>query len=73
MNPGYRVGDQLNTSEPTAPYIIGRELNLRKLFGGVVHDNACTKLFIHMLKYWSGYRFNNVVFYRIILHFSDIL
>ena len=31
MNPGCRVQDQLNTSEPTAPYIIGRELNLRKL------------------------------------------
>ena len=31
MNPGGRVQDQLNTSEPTAPYIIGRELNLRKL------------------------------------------
>ena len=26
-----RVQNQLNTSEPTAPYIIGRELNLRKL------------------------------------------
>ena len=26
MNPGCRVQDQLNTSEPTAPYIIGREL-----------------------------------------------
>ena len=25
MNPGCRVRDQLNTSEPTAPYIIGRE------------------------------------------------
>ena len=33
MNPGCRVQDQLNTSEPTAPYIIGRELNLRKLPG----------------------------------------
>ena len=33
MNPGCRVRDQLNTSEPTAPYIIGRELNLRKLSG----------------------------------------
>ena len=31
MNPGCRVQDQLNTSEPTVPYIIGRELNLRKL------------------------------------------
>ena len=31
MNPGCRVQDQLNTSEPTAPYIIGRELNVRKL------------------------------------------
>ena len=31
MNPGCRVQDQLNTNEPTAPYIIGRELNLRKL------------------------------------------
>ena len=27
------VQDQLNTSEPTASYIIGRELNLRKLPG----------------------------------------
>ena len=33
MNPGCRVRDQLNTSELTAPYIIGRELNLRKLPG----------------------------------------
>ena len=33
MNPGYRVQNQLNTTEPTAPYIIGRELNLRKLLG----------------------------------------
>ena len=33
MNPGCRVRDQLNTSEPTAPYIIERELNLRKLPG----------------------------------------
>ena len=24
MNPGCRVQDQVNTSEPTAPYIIGR-------------------------------------------------
>ena len=28
MNPGCRVQDQLNTSEPTAPYIMGWELNL---------------------------------------------
>ena len=33
MNLGCPVQDQLNTSEPTAPYIIGRELNLRKLPG----------------------------------------
>ena len=33
MNPGCRVQDQLNTSEPTAPYVIGRELNLLKLPG----------------------------------------
>ena len=33
MNPRCRVRDELNTSEPTAPYIIGRELNLRKLLG----------------------------------------
>ena len=33
MNPGCRVIDQLSTNEPTAPYIIGRELNLRKLPG----------------------------------------
>ena len=33
MNPGCRVQDQLNTSEPIAPYIIGREFNLRKLPG----------------------------------------
>ena len=33
MNPGCRVQDKLNTSEPIAPYIIGRELNLRKLPG----------------------------------------
>ena len=31
MKPGCRVQDQHNTNEPTAPYIIGRELNLRKL------------------------------------------
>ena len=30
MNPGCRVQDQLNTNEPTAPYIIGRELNSQK-------------------------------------------
>ena len=33
MNPGCRVQDQLNTSEPSTPYVIGRELNLRKLPG----------------------------------------
>ena len=33
MNPGCQVQDQLNTNEPIAPYIIGRELNLRKLPG----------------------------------------
>ena len=33
MNPGCRVQDQLNTSEPTVPYNTGRELNLRKLPG----------------------------------------
>ena len=33
MNPGCRVQDQLNTNEPTEPYIIDRELNLRKLLG----------------------------------------
>ena len=33
MNPGCRVQDQLNASKPTTPYIIGRELNLRKLPG----------------------------------------
>ena len=33
MNPGCQVQDQLNTSEPTAPCITGRELNLRKLPG----------------------------------------
>ena len=33
MNPGCRVQDQLNSSEPTAPYVICRELNLRKLPG----------------------------------------
>ena len=33
MNPGYRDQDQLNTTEPTAPYIMGQELNLRKLLG----------------------------------------
>ena len=45
---------------------------LRELFGGVLHGNACTKLF-HMLKCWSRYRFNNVIFYDIIVYFSDIL
>ena len=33
MNPGCQVQDQLNTSETTALYIIGRELNVRKLPG----------------------------------------
>ena len=33
MNPGCWVQDQFNISELTAPYIIGRELNLRKLPG----------------------------------------
>ena len=36
---------------------------LRELFGGVVHGKACTKLFVHRLKCWPKYRFNNVVFY----------
>ena len=31
MNTGCQVQDQLITSEPTEPYIIDRELNLRKL------------------------------------------
>ena len=30
MNPGFRVQDQLNTSELTTAYIIGQELNLKK-------------------------------------------
>ena len=30
MNPGGRVQDQLNTSEPTALYIIGWELKSQK-------------------------------------------
>ena len=33
MNPGCRVQDQLNTSEPSAPYSIGQEWNIRKLPG----------------------------------------
>ena len=33
MNPGCQVQDQLSTSEPTVPYIIGRDWNLRKLPG----------------------------------------
>ena len=33
MNPGCPFQDQLNTNERTAPYIVGRELNLRKLPG----------------------------------------
>ena len=39
MNPGCRVQDQLNTSEPTAPYIISRELNLIKLPGRQSESN----------------------------------
>ena len=39
MNPGCRVQDQLNTSEPTAPYIIGREVNLGKLPGRLWKSN----------------------------------
>ena len=30
MNPGCRVQDQFNTNEPTALYIIGRELKSQK-------------------------------------------
>ena len=33
MKPGCQVQDQLSTNEPTASYIIGREINLRKLLG----------------------------------------
>ena len=40
MNPGCRVQDQLNTSESTTPYIIGRELNLRKLPGRQWESNS---------------------------------
>ena len=39
MNPCCRVQYQLNTNEPTAPYIIGRILNLRKLPGRQVESN----------------------------------
>ena len=39
MNPGCRVQDQLDTSEPTTPYIIGQELNLRKLPGRQLESN----------------------------------
>ena len=39
MNPGCRVQDQHNTSEPYALYIIGRELNLRKLTGRQLESN----------------------------------
>ena len=39
MNTGCRVQDQLNTSEPIAPYIIGRELNLRKQPGRQCESN----------------------------------
>ena len=35
-NPGCRVQDKLNTNEPTAPYIIGREFNLKKTARSVV-------------------------------------
>ena len=42
MNPGCRVQDQLNTSEPTVSYIIGRELNLRKLPGRKWESNPQT-------------------------------
>ena len=40
MNLGCRIQDQLNTSEPTAPYIIGRELILRKLPGQQWESNS---------------------------------
>ena len=40
MKPGCRVQDQLNISEPTVPYIIGRELNLRKLPGRQWESNS---------------------------------
>ena len=39
MNPGCQVQDQLITSEPTASYIIGRELNLRKPPGRQLESN----------------------------------
>ena len=39
MNPGCRIQDQLNINEPTAPYIIGREFNLRKTARSVVESN----------------------------------
>ena len=34
MNPHCQVQDQLDTNQPIAPYIIGRELNLIKMSGG---------------------------------------
>ena len=40
MNPGCRVQDQLNAGKPTAPYIIGGELNLRKLPGRQSESNS---------------------------------
>ena len=40
MIPSCRVQDQLNASEPTASYIRGRELNLRKLPGRQLESNS---------------------------------
>ena len=42
MNPGSRVQDQLNTSEPTAPYIIGRELFSQKTARSAVEVEPTT-------------------------------
>ena len=42
MNPGCRAQDQLNANEPTAPYIIGRDLKFRKLPGRQWESNPQT-------------------------------
>ena len=67
MNPGCRVQDQLNTSESTAPYIILRELNLRKL-PGEQWDTSYTYTHIHVI----FFTFSDILTFKIFFHLENI-
>ena len=49
MNPGCRVKYQLNINKSTAPYIIGRELNIRKLPGRQWESNPQSSEQLHSI------------------------